>query len=176
MREDRSARDRWRTTQAPYRPCAPGTKRLALALSPPRGSPGRRRLAVLTQDGERQLEGWHLLVAVGRIPNTDAITPEAAGIRLNHHGFIEVDEYLETAGSGSRWPWTVDRGSILRSPRRVPWLTVAVAGAIGDGTAGGFGQKSYRRDENPDRGAGPYHLRNPGAVSRRPSSAVNGVG
>jgi pyruvate/2-oxoglutarate dehydrogenase complex dihydrolipoamide dehydrogenase (E3) component len=63
-------------------------------------SGGRLRLTVRTQDGERQLEGSHLLSAIGRIPNTEALTPEAAGIRLNEHGFIEVDEYLETSVPG----------------------------------------------------------------------------
>jgi pyruvate/2-oxoglutarate dehydrogenase complex dihydrolipoamide dehydrogenase (E3) component len=61
---------------------------------------GRLRLIVSTQDGERQIEGSHLLSAIGRIPNTDALTPEAAGIRLNDAGFIEVDEYLETSVPG----------------------------------------------------------------------------
>ena len=61
---------------------------------------GRLRLTVRTQDGERQLEGSHLLSAIGRIPNTEALTPEAAGIRLDDHGFIEVDEYLETSVPG----------------------------------------------------------------------------
>ncbi len=54
------------------------------------------RLTVRTEDGERQVEGSHLLSAIGRIPNTDALTPDAAGIRLDDHGFIEVDEYLES--------------------------------------------------------------------------------
>src|SRR6266853_1045018 len=61
---------------------------------------GRLRLTVRTEDGERQLEGSHLLSAIGRIPNTEALTPEAAGIRLNDHGFIEVDEYLQTSVPG----------------------------------------------------------------------------
>jgi pyruvate/2-oxoglutarate dehydrogenase complex dihydrolipoamide dehydrogenase (E3) component len=61
---------------------------------------GRLRLTVRTEDGERQLEGSHLLSAIGRIPNTEALTPEAAGIRLNDRGFIEVDEYLETSVPG----------------------------------------------------------------------------
>jgi pyruvate/2-oxoglutarate dehydrogenase complex dihydrolipoamide dehydrogenase (E3) component len=61
---------------------------------------GRLRLTVRTQDGERQLAGSHLLSAIGRIPNTEALTPEAAGIRLDDHGFIEVDEYLETSVPG----------------------------------------------------------------------------
>jgi pyruvate/2-oxoglutarate dehydrogenase complex dihydrolipoamide dehydrogenase (E3) component len=61
---------------------------------------GRLRLTVRSRDGERQLEGSHLLSAIGRIPNTETLTPEAAGIRLNDHGFIEVDEYLETSVPG----------------------------------------------------------------------------
>jgi pyruvate/2-oxoglutarate dehydrogenase complex dihydrolipoamide dehydrogenase (E3) component len=61
---------------------------------------GRLRLTVQTEDGERQIEGSHLLSAVGRIPNTEALTPEAAGIRLDDRGFIEVDEYLQTSAPG----------------------------------------------------------------------------
>jgi pyruvate/2-oxoglutarate dehydrogenase complex dihydrolipoamide dehydrogenase (E3) component len=61
---------------------------------------GSLRLTVHTEDGERQLEGSHLLSAIGRIPNTEALAPEAAGIRLNDRGFIEVDEYLETSVPG----------------------------------------------------------------------------
>jgi len=61
---------------------------------------GRVRLTVRTEDGEQQIEGSHLLSATGRIPNTEALTPEAAGIRLNGQGFIEVDEYLETSVPG----------------------------------------------------------------------------
>jgi pyruvate/2-oxoglutarate dehydrogenase complex dihydrolipoamide dehydrogenase (E3) component len=61
---------------------------------------GRVRLTVRTHDGERQIEGSHLLGAVGRTPNTEALTPEAAGIRLDENGFIEVDEYLQTSVPG----------------------------------------------------------------------------
>jgi pyruvate/2-oxoglutarate dehydrogenase complex dihydrolipoamide dehydrogenase (E3) component len=61
---------------------------------------GRLRLTIHTEDGERQIEGSHLLSAVGRIPNTEALTPEVAGIRLSDHGFIEVDEYLQTSVPG----------------------------------------------------------------------------
>jgi pyruvate/2-oxoglutarate dehydrogenase complex dihydrolipoamide dehydrogenase (E3) component len=63
-------------------------------------SGGRLRLTVRTQDGERQIEGSHLLSAIGRMPNTEALTPEAAGIDVDEHGFIEVDEYLETSVPG----------------------------------------------------------------------------
>ncbi|MEE4546138.1 mercuric reductase [Streptomyces sp. V4-01] len=61
---------------------------------------GPLRLAVSLPDGERRLEGSHLLAAVGRVPNTEALTPEEAGIGLDDRGFIEVDEHLETGVPG----------------------------------------------------------------------------
>lgn len=57
-------------------------------------------LAVRTPDGERTIEGSHLLVAIGRTPNTDTLGLEAAGIRANARGQIEVDDRLETSVPG----------------------------------------------------------------------------
>jgi pyruvate/2-oxoglutarate dehydrogenase complex dihydrolipoamide dehydrogenase (E3) component len=74
------------------------TSSTPVQVEPDHGS--RVRLNIRTEDGERQLEGSHLLSAAGRIPNTDALTPEAAGIRLDDHGFVEVDEYLQTSVPG----------------------------------------------------------------------------
>jgi pyruvate/2-oxoglutarate dehydrogenase complex dihydrolipoamide dehydrogenase (E3) component len=74
------------------------TSSMPVRVEPARG--GRLRLTVRTEDGERQLEGSHLLSATGRVPNTEALAPDAAGIRLDNHGFIEVDEYLETSVPG----------------------------------------------------------------------------
>jgi pyruvate/2-oxoglutarate dehydrogenase complex dihydrolipoamide dehydrogenase (E3) component len=61
---------------------------------------GGLRLTVRTEDGERRVEGSHLLAAIGRIPNTAALAPAEAGIRLDDRGFVEVDEYLETSVPG----------------------------------------------------------------------------
>ena len=61
---------------------------------------GGIRLTVSTSDGERQVAGSHLLAAIGRVPNTEALAPAAAGIRLDAKGFIEVDEHLETSVPG----------------------------------------------------------------------------
>jgi pyruvate/2-oxoglutarate dehydrogenase complex dihydrolipoamide dehydrogenase (E3) component len=61
---------------------------------------GGLRLTVRTRDGERRIEGSHLLSATGRVPNTGALAPQAAGVRLDGRGFIEVDEYLETSVPG----------------------------------------------------------------------------
>ncbi|MFI1287533.1 mercuric reductase [Streptomyces sp. NPDC020792] len=61
---------------------------------------GGVRLTVRTPDGEQQVEGSHLLSATGRVPNTEALAPAAAGIRMRDKGFIEVDEHLETSVPG----------------------------------------------------------------------------
>lgn len=47
-------------------------------------------------NGERELVGSHLLVATGRTPNTERLTPGAAGIETDKHGYITVNERLET--------------------------------------------------------------------------------
>ena len=57
---------------------------------------GHLRLTVCTPEGEQQLIGSHLLAAVGRIPNTEALTLEAAGIHQDKRGYIQVNERLET--------------------------------------------------------------------------------
>ncbi|MCL5942647.1 MAG: mercuric reductase [Actinobacteria bacterium] len=53
-------------------------------------------LTVATPDGERTLTGSHLLVAVGRTPNSDRLDPDAAGLKLDERGFLVVNERLET--------------------------------------------------------------------------------
>jgi pyruvate/2-oxoglutarate dehydrogenase complex dihydrolipoamide dehydrogenase (E3) component len=55
---------------------------------------------VRTSQGEQQIEGSHVLAAIGRVPNTEALAPAAAGIRLRDDGAIEVDEHLETSVPG----------------------------------------------------------------------------
>jgi pyruvate/2-oxoglutarate dehydrogenase complex dihydrolipoamide dehydrogenase (E3) component len=57
---------------------------------------GKIRLTVQTPDGERVLEGSHLLAAAGRPPNTDALNLEAAGVETDKRGFVKVNERLET--------------------------------------------------------------------------------
>jgi pyruvate/2-oxoglutarate dehydrogenase complex dihydrolipoamide dehydrogenase (E3) component len=73
------------------------------STTPVRVEPAARgglRLTVRMADGERQVEGSHLLSAIGRIPNTEALNARAADIGLGDRGFIEVDEYLETSAPG----------------------------------------------------------------------------
>jgi pyruvate/2-oxoglutarate dehydrogenase complex dihydrolipoamide dehydrogenase (E3) component len=61
---------------------------------------GQILLTVNTPEGERTLEGSHLLVAAGRPPNTETLDLEAAGIVKDKRGFIETNERLETGVEG----------------------------------------------------------------------------
>ncbi|HYF62241.1 MAG TPA: mercuric reductase, partial [Herpetosiphonaceae bacterium] len=53
-------------------------------------------LSVSGPGGERAIAGSHLLLAVGRTPNSDRLNLEAAGIAADARGFITVNERLET--------------------------------------------------------------------------------
>ena len=46
--------------------------------------------------GEPEVVGSHVLLAVGRRPNTDDLGIEKAGLKLDAHGYIEVDDQLRT--------------------------------------------------------------------------------
>jgi pyruvate/2-oxoglutarate dehydrogenase complex dihydrolipoamide dehydrogenase (E3) component len=54
-------------------------------------------LLVRTSSGEQTIEGSDILVAAGRTPNTAGIGLEAAGVELDSHGYIKVNERLETS-------------------------------------------------------------------------------
>jgi pyruvate/2-oxoglutarate dehydrogenase complex dihydrolipoamide dehydrogenase (E3) component len=49
--------------------------------------------------GERILEGTDLLVATGHRPNTDGVGLEHTGVELNDHGYIKVNERLQTTAA-----------------------------------------------------------------------------
>jgi pyruvate/2-oxoglutarate dehydrogenase complex dihydrolipoamide dehydrogenase (E3) component len=59
-------------------------------------------LTVATRDAStpRQIVGSHLLVAVGRRPNTDDLGADVAGIELDEHGYIKANARLETTAAG----------------------------------------------------------------------------
>ena len=51
---------------------------------------------VTCEEGPEEETGSHLLIAVGRVPNTDDLGLEEAGIEANQFGFIDVDDALHT--------------------------------------------------------------------------------
>lgn len=61
------------------------------------------KIVVYDKEGN-SVEGTHLLVATGRIPNTDILDVEKTGVKTNKHGYIECNEYMETNVEGI---WTL---------------------------------------------------------------------
>jgi pyruvate/2-oxoglutarate dehydrogenase complex dihydrolipoamide dehydrogenase (E3) component len=60
------------------------------------------KVAVTVESGgaKSQIVGSHLLVAIGRRPNTDDLGVDAAGITIDKHGYIETDEQFRTSVPG----------------------------------------------------------------------------
>jgi len=55
----------------------------------------------IVEDGEGvTVTGDELLVAAGRVPNTDVLNVEATGVETDERGFVETDEYLRTTAEG----------------------------------------------------------------------------
>ena len=50
--------------------------------------------------GAPHVDGSHVLLAVGRVPNTDDLNLAAAGIDSDEHGYIRIDEGLQTNVQG----------------------------------------------------------------------------
>jgi pyruvate/2-oxoglutarate dehydrogenase complex dihydrolipoamide dehydrogenase (E3) component len=70
------------------------------------------RILVEKNGGTRTIEGTHLLVALGRVPNTTGIGLELAGIELTDRGYIRVNEHLQTTAPGV---WAI--GEVAGSPQ-----------------------------------------------------------
>ena len=62
---------------------------------------GHGALDDLHESGERvSASGDTLLIAAGRVPNTDTLNLEATGVETGDRGFVETDEYLRTTAEG----------------------------------------------------------------------------
>jgi pyruvate/2-oxoglutarate dehydrogenase complex dihydrolipoamide dehydrogenase (E3) component len=65
------------------------------------GKSGESVKLYVNRDGsDIVLEGTHILVATGRTPNTKDLGMELAGVELTDHGYVKVNERLETTASG----------------------------------------------------------------------------
>jgi len=57
-------------------------------------------LQVTTPEGEIKIKGSHLLLAAGRIPNTDGLGLDKTDVLVDERGFVQVNDRLETNVSG----------------------------------------------------------------------------
>lgn len=57
-------------------------------------------IQVSCEENPEEVVGSHLLLAVGRVPNTDDLGLENCGVETNKYGLIEVDEQLRTNVDG----------------------------------------------------------------------------
>ncbi len=55
---------------------------------------------VAQEDALAEVTGSHLLLAIGRVPNSDGIGLEAAGIEVDKRGYITVDDHCRTSAEG----------------------------------------------------------------------------
>jgi len=77
------------------------------------GQSGQRVKVTAEQNGvEKTIEGTHILVATGRIPNTKDLGVEVAGVQVTDRGYVKVNERLETTAPGI---WAV--GEVAGSPQ-----------------------------------------------------------
>ncbi|WP_143962457.1 dihydrolipoyl dehydrogenase [Litoribacter populi] len=60
-----------------------------------------------------ELKGDYVLVSIGRRPYTDGLNAEAAGVKLNDRGQIEVDEHLKTTADNIYAIGDVIKGAML---------------------------------------------------------------
>jgi pyruvate/2-oxoglutarate dehydrogenase complex dihydrolipoamide dehydrogenase (E3) component len=58
------------------------------------------RVTVRTPSGEQDIESSDILVAAGRIPNTQDIGLDKAGVALDARGYVRVNDRLETTAPG----------------------------------------------------------------------------
>jgi len=65
-----------------------------------KSSRGGISVVVDCQEGEPEIEASHVLLAVGRMPNTDDLGLETTGLRVDEYGYIPVDESLRTQVAG----------------------------------------------------------------------------
>ena len=65
-----------------------------------RGTPRGAAVSVDCTQGAPEVEGTHVLLAVGRRPNTDDLGLDATGIATDTRGFISVDDQCQTNISG----------------------------------------------------------------------------
>jgi pyruvate/2-oxoglutarate dehydrogenase complex dihydrolipoamide dehydrogenase (E3) component len=72
----------------------------ATCISGKNNKDGTVTVSVDCTKGAPEVTGTHLLLAVGRTPNTDMLNLQTSGLGTDKKGYIEVNDYLETSVPG----------------------------------------------------------------------------
>jgi mycothione reductase len=75
----------------------------AINVERARAETGQIILDLAGEGATRELRVDALLVATGRVPNTDRLAAEAAGLELDDDGFLQTDQYLRTRNVDGVW-------------------------------------------------------------------------
>jgi pyruvate/2-oxoglutarate dehydrogenase complex dihydrolipoamide dehydrogenase (E3) component len=67
-----------------------------IAFEPPESGKTGAWVHISCETGDPKVHGSHVLLAVGRIPNTSDLGLDKAGIQIGDHGYILVDDQLKT--------------------------------------------------------------------------------
>jgi len=69
-------------------------------VNPKNKKAGEVEISFTVDSKNKKIQGSHLLVATGRIPNSDLLNPSKSGIKLDDRGYFKVNSTLETNISG----------------------------------------------------------------------------
>src|SRR6266576_111473 len=134
----------------------------AVALGVEGQSGSTVRLRVATAGGTRVIEGSDILVTAGRVPNTQGIGLEDAGIKLDERAYIKVNERLETTAPDV---WAM--GECTGSPQ-FTHVSFDDFRIVRDNLNGGRRTTRTRGNERDGSRACGYFLR----ISKIPAAAV----
>jgi pyruvate/2-oxoglutarate dehydrogenase complex dihydrolipoamide dehydrogenase (E3) component len=74
-------------------------EQIGIRLSTDIAGVGKVSDGIEVRTGSEVVNASHLLIATGRRPNTDDLGLENTGIRMNEHGYIQVDDELKTSAT-----------------------------------------------------------------------------
>lgn len=64
------------------------------------GTTGNMQVTATVGGDERTWQGTHLMIAAGRVPNTDQLGLEHTGVAVDSHGFVTINDRLKTSAPG----------------------------------------------------------------------------
>jgi pyruvate/2-oxoglutarate dehydrogenase complex dihydrolipoamide dehydrogenase (E3) component len=101
--------------------------------------------------GGDALDGSHLFLATGRQPNTDNLGLESLGVRLDSHGYVEVDDRLST-NLPNLWAVGDIRGGAAFTHTAYDDFRVLASQFLGDGTGSRCRTVPYAMFTTPELG------------------------